>query len=50
MQNSTSSGTVHKHGHIQIFVGRGKWVSDFQQQNFSPYKDRHIPPFKTYRL
>jgi len=37
------------HGHAQMYNGE-KWVSDFVQSRFYPYKDRSIkPPFRVYR-
>jgi hypothetical protein len=40
----------HPSGHIEIFDGR-KWVSDFMQHSFSPYRDASsTPPFTIYRI
>jgi RHS repeat-associated protein len=36
------------HGHIQIFTG-SQWVSDFKQNNFSPYRT-NVPPSTIYRF
>lgn len=40
--------SAHIHGHIQMFTGR-QWVSDFKQNNFSPYSS-NIPPVTIWRL
>lgn len=41
---------LHPAGHIEIYDGE-RWVSDFVQQGFSPYRDaRSTPSFKIYRL
>lgn len=40
----------HPAGHIQVFNGQ-RWVSDFVQQSFSPYRDQaSTPPVTVYRL
>ncbi len=40
----------HPAGHIQVFNGQ-RWVSDFVQQGFSPYRDQEsTPPATVYRL
>jgi hypothetical protein len=41
---------LHPSGHIEIFDGH-KWVSDFMQHGFSPYRNASsTPPFTIYRL
>ncbi len=41
---------LHPAGHIEIFDGE-RWVSDFVQRGFSPYRDAgSTPSFKIYRL
>jgi hypothetical protein len=40
----------HPYGHIELYDGQ-RWVSDFMQHNFSPYRDAaSTPPFTIYRL
>jgi hypothetical protein len=40
----------HPAGHIQVFDGQ-RWVSDFVQHTFSPYRDQEsTPPVTVYRL
>ncbi len=40
----------HPYGHIQMYDGQ-RWVSDFMQHGFSPYRDASsTPPFTIYRL
>jgi hypothetical protein len=40
----------HPAGHIQVFDGQ-RWVSDFVQHAFSPYRDQeNTPPVTVYRL
>jgi hypothetical protein len=40
----------HPYGHIEMYDGH-RWVSDFMQNNFSPYRDAEsTPPFTIYRL
>lgn len=40
----------HPAGHIQVYDGQ-RWVSDFVQHSFSPYRDPHTTPSVTvYRL
>jgi hypothetical protein len=40
----------HPNGHIETYDGQ-KWVSDFMQRSFSPYRDASsTPPFTIYRL
>jgi hypothetical protein len=40
----------HPYGHIEMYDGH-KWVSDFVQNSFSPYRDAaSTPPFTIYRL
>ena len=40
----------HPNGHIEMYDGR-RWVSDFMQHSFSPYRDAaSTPPFTIYRL
>lgn len=40
----------HPYGHIELYDGQ-KWVSDFMQHSFSPYRDAaSTPPFTIYRL
>lgn len=40
----------HPYGHIEVFDGE-RWVSDFRQQGFSPYRDAATTPaFQVYRL
>jgi hypothetical protein len=42
--------TQHPYGHIEMYDGR-RWVSDFMQHSFSPYRDvASTPPFTIYRL
>jgi len=38
--------TKHPYGHIQMYNGH-RWVSDFRQNNFSPY--RITPSYRIYR-
>lgn len=40
----------HPSGHIEMYDGH-RWVSDFMQHSFSPYRDAEsTPPFTIYRL
>jgi hypothetical protein len=40
----------HPSGHIEVYDGQ-RWVSDFMQHSFSPYRDAaSTPPFTIYRL
>jgi hypothetical protein len=40
----------HPSGHIEMYDGH-RWVSDFMQNSFSPYRDaENTPPFTIYRL
>ena len=40
----------HPYGHIEMYDGQ-RWVSDFMQRSFSPYRDAaSTPPFTIYRL
>lgn len=40
----------HPCGHIEMYDGQ-RWVSDFMQHSFSPYRDAaSTPPFTIYRL
>ena len=40
----------HPYGHIEMYDGR-RWVSDFMQRSFSPYRDAaSTPPSTIYRL
>jgi hypothetical protein len=40
----------HPYGHIEMYDGQ-RWVSDFMQHSFSPYRDAaSTPPFTIYRL
>jgi hypothetical protein len=39
---------AHPHGHIEVYDGKG-WVSDFKQNNFSPYRSG-TPPVTVYRF
>jgi hypothetical protein len=40
----------HPYGHIEMYDGR-RWVSDFMQHSFSPYRDAaSTPPLTIYRL
>jgi hypothetical protein len=40
----------HPYGHIEMYDGQ-RWVSDFTQHSFSPYRDAaSTPPFTIYRL
>jgi hypothetical protein len=40
----------HPYGHIEMYDGQ-RWVSDFMQHSFSPYRDAaRTPPFTIYRL
>jgi hypothetical protein len=40
----------HPNGHIEMYDGQ-RWVSDFMQHSFSPYRDAaSTPPFTIYRL
>jgi hypothetical protein len=40
----------HPYGHIEMY-DRKRWVSDFMQRSFSPYRDAaSTPPFTIYRL
>jgi hypothetical protein len=40
----------HPSGHIEMYDGQ-RWVSDFMQHSFSPYRDAaSTPPFTIYRL
>jgi hypothetical protein len=40
----------HPYGHIETYDGK-RWVSDFMQHTFSPYRDAaSTPPFTIYRL
>jgi hypothetical protein len=40
----------HPYGHIEMYDGK-RWVSDFMQHGFSPYRDAaNTPPFTIYRL
>jgi hypothetical protein len=40
----------HRYGHIEMYDGQ-RWVSDFMQHSFSPYRDAaSTPPFTIYRL
>ncbi|KRW98297.1 hypothetical protein PPERSA_02074 [Pseudocohnilembus persalinus] len=40
----------HYYGHIAIYCGQGKWVSDFEQNCFYIYKDGTKPPYIIYSL
>jgi hypothetical protein len=39
---------AHQHGHVEIYDGK-QWVSDFKQNNFSPYT-KDAPPSTVYRF
>lgn len=43
-----SKNQSHRYGHIEIFDGK-QWVSDFKQNNFSPYRS-NTPPVTIYRF
>lgn len=45
----SSNGKYHASGHIQVYRN-GRWISDFLQNDFSPYNDRHIPSYAVYRF
>ena len=38
----------HKHGHIQIKSASGKWISDFEQNMFTPWRDVANPVYRIY--
>ena len=40
----------HPNGHIEMYDGH-RWVSDFMQNSFAPYRDQaSTPPFTIYRI